>query len=158
MHSTLANIFNTLCNTLMDLGLVARKFQSGTSEYPLPSDVLKTVIDRLVRVRDKLEKACFKPKNGKGWSEIRWYKGDLVVRICYPHRSPPETLITEKGVDLPEAWELRRFKKGREVEFRLKSDQSATVVPFLDLLFRRVYNCPDDYILCGKILGILPPS
>jgi hypothetical protein len=135
--------------------IIPKRLQSGTSRCPTPVDVFNKLIDDVMMDKDELDKAYFKAKKCKGWAEVYWEKGNIIVNFKFPFADSLETIFAEKGIKKPEGWGLKFFKKKKKAVFHLSKNHKDSIAPFLDLVFKNLYDCPTNYILSGKmILGL----
>lgn len=143
--------------------LFPKKFRSGTSEYPTPIEVFNSVVDDFVSQGRIGDKACFKAKEGnkKNQCEISWYDDkwfslswcatDIKVSIGLPYKDSLDTVLGKSEMEIPPSWKLERFKRGKRIQFRVSKEYANTIGPFLDLVFRRLYDYPDGYTVVGYI-------
>jgi len=129
--------------------IIPRRARSGTSKYARPTDVFNALIERLTEL-DDFDKVYFRAKNYKGWAEVRLCKRNLVVSFKFPFNESIETVFEEKRIKAPGHWCSGGFKKRKKAIFRLSINHKDTIGPFLDVIFKKLYGCPNNYTLFGK--------
>jgi hypothetical protein len=133
--------------------------RSGTAKCPAPVDVFGALIKELIqRELDEMNKACFRVRWCKGWAEVLPRKGYLVVRLWFPFKDSIESVLAQRGIKIPEGWDWgplerrpRYLERKRVLPIELSKSQANEVAPFLDMVFKRLYDCGDGYVLRGKL-------
>lgn len=128
-----------------------RRARSGTPKFPKPVDVFNVLINDLMDL-DEWDKASFVAKKCKWRVEVQPDKSCFLVMITYPFSDSPESLFMQKKVGLPSDWNIKKFRKKKKVTLSLEKSNKNSIAPFLDLIFRRLYNCPDNYSVFGKLV------
>ncbi|MDD5011482.1 MAG: hypothetical protein PHQ00_05105 [Phycisphaerae bacterium] len=135
--------------------IIPKKLKSGTPQHPAPINVFNSLIDDVVTDKGELDKAYFSTKSCKGWAEVYLKNDGIIVNFKFPFKNSPEEIFTEKRLGIPDNWCEGACKVGKKITFRIGKKHKDSIGPFLDLVFRKLYDCPEDYILRGKmVLGL----
>lgn len=128
------------------------EMKSGTQKYPNPVGVLNAAVDTLEKL-GKLYCALFRCKGCKcrwllGWSaEVFALPSGFSIKIRYPFLEPIQTVFSNKGILIPESWCLQKFKPRKKAVFEISIADKETVAPIIDIIFRRLHGCAEDYVL-----------
>lgn len=142
-----------------------RKYKSGTVECYTPKDVVVATIGSLTEYYRPKDTSFFDNSAiASFWvrrrsftlraSDARLYldkKSCLELDCRYPYREDPNELLKSKGVEVPEDWRYKGFKKRRRVFFSIYSRDATAVAMFLDRYFIEVLGYPDNYSIMGEI-------
>ncbi len=135
--------------------ILPRRLHSGSEKFPDPLHVFQSLISDIVNLDlGPGDKAFFRCKCSgcKGWAEVRPWYGLLLVTISFPFKESPDKILNEKELTLSKQWGVHSFKKGKQASFVVGTSDIDTISPFLDKVFRILYDCPQDYRLFGKLV------
>lgn len=147
-------------------GLIPETLQSGSPDCPLPLDVYNVFIDKLLALDEKWyadiwdsqDVVCFKANGFKPCIEIRMRKGAIRVDLSFPSKDDPYVLLKNKEIEISERWVFKKerwiFKRSdmkRHFYFYAQKYEKESLAVFLDSLFRKLYGCPEGYVIQGKL-------
>lgn len=153
----LKSFFTSLFKHLQKVRIFSTRFSSVTDEYRTSVEVFNAAIVNLISQQRLGDRVYFKTKaaesKGKcevGWCDdkllsLTWEPTEFQVSISLPLKDSLKNIFDKQGIKIPECWKLDLLKKGKLVRFRVRREYAQTIGPFLDLVFRQLYGCSDNY-------------
>lgn len=153
----LKSFFTSLFKRLQKMRIVSTRFSSGTDECDTSVEVFNAAIGNLISQQRLGDRVYFNTKvaKSKGRCEVSWCDDKLLsltweptelqVSISLPLKDSLENIFDKRGIKIPKCWKLDLLKKGKRVRFRVRKEYAKTIGPFLDLVFRQLYGCSDNY-------------
>jgi len=127
----------------------SKKIQSGTPEHPTPKDLFASMIAELLE-SGTWSWVHFEDNRSRGWIEVALDANDVLVNFGFPFKNAIEAIFSERRIKIPKSWRIDYFKKEKAATFRLNKSETNIVVFFLDVVFRKLYECPSNYSVGGN--------
>lgn len=127
--------------------------KSGTLAYSRPIDVfcyMTDVFQGLKREDEVKFKSC---DERKVWVLLSRHSSEIfTVTLYYPYRISPDTIFDNKGIEIPALWNFEKLKKKRSISFLVGQRNVGSIPPFLDIIFRKLYECQENYNVSGRTI------
>jgi hypothetical protein len=132
-----------------------KKIQSGTQAFKRPFDVHMEMLNRLENLYH-FDKICFWSKQCKGQVQMKLHhKGGILVGLKVPFKITKDTfkdIFLDKGIRIPDEWQLNKLYRWRKIIiFRILDFQNDNLAFWLDDIFKKIFCCPEDYQVVGKV-------
>ena len=129
----------------------SKKIQSGVPDWPTAKQLFVAMLIELLE-SGTWTWAHFEDNQSKNWVEVALDTDDLLINFRFPFRDTLAAVFSERRIKVPECWKIEYFKKKKAATFRVSGSDVDTIASFLDVVFRKLYECPDNYSVSGSLL------
>jgi hypothetical protein len=126
--------------------------RSGTADYPHPTDVFRSLLNRLVDESMQEAWADFTTDRSEAWVQVALQDKTFAVNFAFPHTGGLDEALRARGVK-PPAWTCVHCEPGKAATYEAPVADAESVVTFVDALFLHFFACGSVYSVHGSIDG-----